>query len=506
MTGAAASLLVFSAALPYPGVTVDSGEYLAVADSLTDGHGFTLPFVGYDEPFTVLDPGERVPMAQFPPLYPGLLALVHGVTSLSLLAAARLTGSVIFGASVALGSFLVWRQSRRVLLAALSAGLLVAPELLTAHAMVWSEPLMILALLGALHFSVVHLQSGRRGPLLAAGVCAALASLVRFAGLAVILGIALAMMASGSAPRAIRLRRAVIFSALSLLPALAWFVRNAVVVGVPTEKTLDWHLPGIRHLDPAFVTIGKWLIPYAPVARWCGLVLVLASLVFAAIVLRRRIRPDARTVHGACVVFGLTYLVFVLLSRTLIDLNIPLDARILAPPQVLGVIALCSAAGTRARLPGSSLIIALIGLLSISAIVRGVVTAHDFTSLPVTGYTNEEWRASETLEFAGSLPPAVPIITNAPDPIWLWHRPPPLLIPPRSNLYNGRPNLQFEEQLNQLHEATGCLDAIVVFFDRPTRKHERVIDPVVVQELDLRRLARFADGEAWTVGSPPGGC
>jgi len=273
--GALAAMLAFAAALPYPGVTVDSGEYLAVADGLAGGHGFTLTYVSYDEPFTVLDQGERVPMAQFPPLYPALIALGHEATGISLLSAARLINSVIYGASVALGSFLVWRQTRRVLLSALAAGLLLAPELLIAHAMVWSEPLMILALLGALQFTVVHLQSGRRGPLVAASICAALASLGRFAGIAVIFGVAIVVISSDAALHALRVRRALIFWSLSLLPALGSFVRNTIAVEAPSEKTLDWHLPGIHHLDPAFVTIGKWLIPHPPVAHRCRLLLVM---------------------------------------------------------------------------------------------------------------------------------------------------------------------------------------------------------------------------------------
>jgi hypothetical protein len=59
--------LAFVAAQPYPGVTVDSGEYLATADGVASGHGLSMQYVGYDEAFRVLKAGERIPLTQFPP-------------------------------------------------------------------------------------------------------------------------------------------------------------------------------------------------------------------------------------------------------------------------------------------------------------------------------------------------------------------------------------------------------------------------------------------------------
>lgn len=106
----AAFVIVFVAATPYPGVTVDSGEYLAVADGIARGHGFTMPYVSYDEPFTVLDQGERIPMAQFPPLYPAAIAAVMRATRLALLDAARLLNASVFAGVVGLGIVLVRRQ------------------------------------------------------------------------------------------------------------------------------------------------------------------------------------------------------------------------------------------------------------------------------------------------------------------------------------------------------------------------------------------------------------
>lgn len=50
----AAAALAAVASHPYPGATVDSGEYLAVAEGLVEGHGLTMRYVNYDEAFRVV--------------------------------------------------------------------------------------------------------------------------------------------------------------------------------------------------------------------------------------------------------------------------------------------------------------------------------------------------------------------------------------------------------------------------------------------------------------------
>ncbi|MDQ6696378.1 MAG: hypothetical protein M3Z46_02835, partial [Actinomycetota bacterium] len=58
-----------------PGTTVDSVEYLAVAQGLRGGHGFTSPYLSFGEPFPdVVHPAARIPLGHFPPLYPLVLA------------------------------------------------------------------------------------------------------------------------------------------------------------------------------------------------------------------------------------------------------------------------------------------------------------------------------------------------------------------------------------------------------------------------------------------------
>jgi len=501
---AIAGALAFIAAQPYPGVTVDSGEYLAVADGLANGHGYTMPYASYDEAFRVIEPGERVPMTQFPPLYPTLLALVHSA-GLSLLGAARLIGAVTFAATVLSACLLVWRYTRRELLVIVAGCLLIAPELLTLHAMAWTEPLMVLATLGALHFTVRHVESEAIRHLVAAGACASLASLARFAGIAVIVTVGLAILMVHAWPLRKRLRRASVVVAASSVPVALWFVRNAAVAGVASEKKPAWHPPSGRHFTQAIETLGGWVQPFAPAAFVVGLLVAAAGLVGAILLLRALMGRGAGSLPSACLLFALVYLAFLLLSRSVLDQNIPFDARLLSPVQVLVVVGLCSAVTRigREQMQWAAYALAILALI---AVVRSVTTTIGFSGSAVAAYSGDEWRASETLAFAGSLPVSTIIITNAPDPIWLWHERAPLIIPPRSSLYSGEPNANYSAQVDEILQRTACERAVVVFFSQPTRKPPRTIDPVVVDGLGLAEIHRFEDGRSFEVEEPIEDC
>ncbi|MGH2808977.1 MAG: hypothetical protein ACRDKT_17065, partial [Actinomycetota bacterium] len=133
---------------------------------------------------------------------------------------------------------------------------------------------------------------------------------------------------------------------------------------------------------------------------------------------------------------------------------------------------------------------------------RGVHTAVTFPSLSVTGYTGEQWLSSETLDFVGGLSHDVVVITNTPDPLWLWHDRTSLFIPPRSNLYSGEANANYSAQLDELRAETECRQGVVVFFNRPNRKPPRAIDPLIVYELGLTKTNEFTDGEIYDVDEP----
>jgi hypothetical protein len=197
-------------------------------------------------------------------------------------------------------------------------------------------------------------------------------------------------------------------------------------------------------------------------------------------------------------VYGAAYAAFVLATRLFLDRNIALDTRILVPLQVLAVVGLCSV------LPRmKALWIGVLCLIAVTSVVRGTLTSIQFSESAVAGYTNDRWRSSETLRFVESLPESTAIITNAPDPLWVWHERTSFLLPPLSNLYTGKENVRYPEQLRALRRAATCRAGVVVFFDRPTCKGVRHVAPEAVDGLGLTHRQRLEDGDVYDVDEPP---
>ena len=498
--GATAFTISYLAAQPYPGVTVDSGEYLAVSEGLIEGDGFTMPYVSYDEAFRVPEPGERVHMTQFPPLYPMVLAATQQVTGLGRFDAVRLLGSSIYLVTMLLAAGLVLRATKSLLLTVVAGALMLAPELVTVHSMAWSEGLMILSLLAALHLIVVALRPGSRWALAGAGLMGALASLARFVGVAVILAAAIVSRSARGARSARSWARPAVLAAMSLVPVGIWFAHNIVVAGVASEKDIGWHPPSGKHLVQALQTVGGWVVPNRSVATGAGGLLILVALVLCASRLRMLTSPRPGSIPGACLLLGFCYASVVVVSRVFLDQNIPLDPRILAPLQILTIVAVCAAAGR--SLFRSTIVMGVLVVLAVSASTRGAMTAIDFSSLGVAGYTNDTWRNSETLEYTSRLDPETVIVTNAPDPLWLWQNWAPMIIPPRSSLYSGQTNRNYSSQLAEIRDATRCREGIIIFFKHPTRKPARSIDPLVVYELGLTKMEEFEDAVVYDIDEP----
>lgn len=497
VVGLVAGLAAFVAAQPSVGATVDSGEYLAVAEGIVEGHGLSMPYVGYDEPYRVLEPGERVTMTQFPPLYPALLATTRWL-GFSPLDGARALAALCFAITTSLAVALVLRERRDPRVALLVGALMVSADLVIVHSMAWSETVMLVALIAALAFAVRYFREGRSIDLAAAGGFVILASAARFVGLSAAPAIAVGLAVAGPGAVMGRLRRSLGFLVVCLIPTVAWFVRNNEVLGTPSEKEVGWYPPGITHVLQALSTVGGWVIPWKGAMPYVGAAVLVAGLAVGVRRLPRVVRAGPSSVPRACVWFGAGYVMFVLLSRTLLDQNIALDFRILSPVYVFLVIGLCAAWNG-----GRGVATALLVVVAAIALVRGADTVRTFSTLSVAAYTGDAWRASATLRYVGTTDPQTVLITNAPDPIWIWHERKPLLIPPRSSLYSGEPNEGYASDVRELRAATRCRDALVIFFDQPTRKPRRYIEPLLVRGLGLSRTHRFADGEIYQVTEPP---
>lgn len=267
------------AALPRPdGLTllIVALAALAVAHALarTASHGaaFTADGVSYLSAAETLLAGEGLGTHRggvfllWPPFFPMLTAFI-GLFGVEPSEAGRLLNAAAFGLIVLLAG--LWSRSvlrSRLAVAGAAVAILVAPLLNERAAFFMAETLFALLTLLALVQMDAFLR-GRDDRLLPAAVLAALAALTRYAGLALLIAGTLAPLLRRDTPLAGRLKRAVLFGAVSALPLALALVRNRLVsdtwTGARDFATGQTVADSLTEID---AVVNAW----APLPDWPG--------------------------------------------------------------------------------------------------------------------------------------------------------------------------------------------------------------------------------------------
>lgn len=409
--GLLAAAAVWVATLRHgPGVSPDSAIYLSAAEHLAAGRGL----VSFD--------GE--PLVAWAPLYPALLA-VAGWIGLSPLDVARAGNALAAGLTAALAA--VWLSACTVTRPWLLGGTLavaLSPVLLYTAAFVWSEALFAAFVLGAL--TTLGHREGKSVPWLSVTL-AALAALTRYAGVAVALAGAMALLLGGARDRRGRLRQAAIYLVASLAPVALWLVRNHLTHGTAAGVRAPSAYPWWENLRFSAEVLGGWLMPHAVpgsvrAAVAAGMV---AAVGFLWLALRRHaVQPAAGAplLPLALGAYALLHLVLTVAASSTVALE-RIDDRYLAPLFV-PVALLASVALDRvtrdpatARRIGVRLLVAAAGTILALLVTRSGIRVARYGTEGVGGYTTPAWRSSPTAERLRSAPPATALYSNAPDAV-----------------------------------------------------------------------------------------
>jgi 4-amino-4-deoxy-L-arabinose transferase-like glycosyltransferase len=251
LIAAAAILLVLYFTRNGPGITGDSVHYVMGAENLLLGRGFS----------RTGGAGEALPITGFPPGTSAVLAVV-GFFEDDLFQGARLLNSFLFGVNVFLVAYLVRRITGSFWIG-LVAGLLVmlSEDMILVHAWVMSEPQYILLMILALWALTVYAKHGQRTVLLIAGALIAAATLTRYAGVSIGVTAALLLLFFGQGTVRRRIIDISLLGAVSALPVVLWFWRNASMSGTLTNRGLSY-FPLSDELITAFLgTMNAWFFP-----------------------------------------------------------------------------------------------------------------------------------------------------------------------------------------------------------------------------------------------------
>ncbi|HEX6537297.1 MAG TPA: hypothetical protein VF041_22135 [Gemmatimonadaceae bacterium] len=418
--GALACFLVLVATEPVgPGLDPDSVSYVSAARSLVHRGALEAPEDDW------VEPDSTTVLAHFPPGFSAAIAvpLAFGMPPVQ---GARLVEAL---AALATMTIVVWLVSISAGLAAGAAAgamLVCTPAIAMVHESVLSEPLF-LALLAA----TLALMTRRADRPLLAGVGAALAALVRYAGISAIAAVGLWWLArgggDGDGERA-DLRERVRGAALAILPGAiamgAWVLRTVLETH---ERSAIRQLSLYGELAPTFregaATIAAWLAPglsgpWRAVAAGVVGVAMVALVVSAA--RRARGGSPARTLLAAAVVVGVCYAGVVLASRLLADPGIPLDERLLAPLVLLVEVAVAAALGAAWgawRAPARA---AAVALLVAWCAASAVVVVDDARYALETGddYADVQWSGSRLIEWVRDHGRGRPLFTNYPTALY----------------------------------------------------------------------------------------
>jgi hypothetical protein len=393
------------------GVTHDSIFYLSSAGNLVNHNGLQ---------WSASDGGLH-PLTHFPPLYSLVLALIMLLGIPSAKAATWLAG-ILLGLNVFTSGYFVYRFSRSKILAIMAAlALTIATGFVNLHLFALSEPLFVWLILCGIGTLGLYFEKPSGKWLVAAAILAALSVLARYIGIAVIATGFLAIVMLDKTSFRARIKNLLIYLGISLGPLFLWAVRNFILAGSTTNRTLIYHPLDWGNRKLGFETISGWFtsapVPYKATIAISGLFLGVIffwwlwlgwKLIFSKNL--DSSRADGFRVVFMLNLFSLVYVAGVLFSLTFFDASTRLDGRILAPVYVSFICALFTMLGslaTRWQWVGSAVAIMIL-VINLPATISSVSDFHDNGK----GFASRDWQKSQAVDYVRNVPNESVIYTN----------------------------------------------------------------------------------------------
>ena len=479
--GFAGACLLAKATPGGPAVAPDSVDYVIASRSLLAGQGLMVH----------AGPDGLAPMTHFPPLFPGVLAVI-GLAGVDALDAARWLNVALFGFNVALIGFLLWilNPSARWTPVFGSLLLLATPTVLE-HALALSEPLFLALGFSGLALLARGIEKPSRGYVAAAGLAIGLAFLCRWAGVAFVAAGAAGVIACGPRTLRLRLATAAAFTILAASPGLGWMLRNQWLAASASGRSLAWHPIGALHIEQLADTLEQWGL--LPPAYGLGVLALLCLFAVAATRLGRQRAPAPPRGSTALApllgLFLVAYSGMLVLSISLVDHQTPLNSRILVPvllpAMVLLIHAVHRAVAILDRRP-----------VAWAAAAAGAVfiAAHAMATGPWLARSMRDgqpffgklgWSESDVVERVRQLPERVHIYSNGADALYLLTNRRASDLPRKANPASRTANARYGPEMREVLKRMRSGDAVIVWLDRmhwrwyfPTKKELLIHHPL----------------------------
>jgi hypothetical protein len=231
-----------------PGVSTDGARYLSTAQNITEGRGF-VDYLG-------------IPLTQFSPLYPILIAGIHLLSGVDVFIAAQFLNILSFGLVIWLAGLFFHRIFPNQSLASYIGSAIFATSLslVIIASNVLSDLLFLAFVLAFLIAATDMLETGTNSSMVTLGIIAGVSSFQRYAGLTLSITGALLLLFLYRRNPGKGIVYAGIFGALSGLPIVLWvYFHNYLLTGilfgvrmppnylgnlqVTLEKAVHWFIP-----------------------------------------------------------------------------------------------------------------------------------------------------------------------------------------------------------------------------------------------------------------------
>lgn len=467
------------------GISPDSVTYLAGADSLARGHGFAIE----------TSPGRFNPITHYPPLYPLLVSAVLIIGAGSAMAF-KILNAVVFALNILVVGVTLIRITGGAIWPAVlgSVATMICFDMMFQHSWLLTDAVFVLIAMTSLVCLEQFVQSRSRTYFLAAVVLTSLACLTRYAGFGLVLAQALFVaFLDRRSPRVERLVRAAILVAGSLLPPALWLLRNHLVGGDLTDRSLSVHVITWQHVSMALPVLAKWLLPG---------VLGLAVLYLFRKYLGVRPRPKGIAVdslEALLLLYMITYSMFLVTSITFVDAHTPLNGRTLLGLYPCAVILFISGGHKLCHpIAGRIGCRALIGLIFLGVGVGYGKESLDYVRYAHAnglGYASRQWAGSPTIAALHSYPESILVYSNGADLVRVLTRHYTIPIPRLMNPTSRQPNPVIQQQLAEMRDVLHSQEAVLVWFRAlESRRWYLPRESDLVDALGVRAVRNFDDG------------
>ena len=494
--------LLFIFATP-GGLVVDSRDsvvYLETARNILAGNGFYF---------------ADGPLTHYPPGYPLLLAAAS-LFSGDPLNNARLLHALIFAVSTLLVGFIGYRLTNKSKSAGIISMLLffTSPVMLFVHVLFRSEAPFILFVLLTFLFIFLHKEKPSLINLIGISVCASFATMVRYAGITLMVPAVFLICCLEDRPIAKRIRDSLILLALWAVPLIVWLVRNTLLSQTAVNRPVVFHPFNAKHVKSFLLTLYDISFPFNCTQNLLKIFLIIAAVlvIFALLlpILRKALvkaRDDdsAKTTLVTMVLFFAAYSFFLFFSISLIDARIPLDGRMMSPLFVMIIFLLIDTAYNfeirRKKYWIKKILLVCIAIIIIGhahTMVDAVKRYHAYN----WGYTGQAWKNSEGIAWVRALPPAAILYSNAPDLVRLLTQRKVSAVPYKYSPYSLIPNVTLANEMTALQKDMTDKNAVVVYFEGFNNR-QYIVSKKDLESLDgVTVIANFKDSVVYAMKQP----